>query len=401
MAFSLFGKKTPPAPLGGKGSARPATKPASVPAAKPATSQRDELTTLDFTQPGEIPKRSQARIEVQETFHQMPAAIEQSAVLFSAEQPDAACAPLEGAIRAEDLGPHARRAWGMLFELYQLLGKQADFEQLAIEFAARFETSPPAWASGEGAGAAKVSSGGTPTVALASLRADKAQEAVGQLFRHAEKSAAIRLSVGRAVDFDEDGCALLNEALRQLKRTGKQCTLLGADKAVGLLAPVVAAGSRDNEQAWLLLLALYQQLGDQEAFDEAAVNYAIAFELSPPSWEPVHAASAAVDESEPAGAAPAEHEDPAVCRLEGEIVSGMDDAFNVIDERAATQQCLVVDVTRVRRMDFVAAANLMNLVTRLAAAGKQVRFVGASHLLAALWEVIGLDRLAGIELRKA
>jgi len=30
-----------------------------------------------------------------------------------------------------------------------------------------------------------------------------------------------------------------------------------------------------------------------------------------------------------------------------------------------------------------------------------VRFVGASHLLAALWEVIGLDRLAGIELRKA
>lgn len=373
-----------------------------MPAATPAANRREELATLDFTQPGEIPKRSPARIEVQETFHQIPAAIEQSAVLFSAEQPDAACAPLEGAIRAEDLGPHARRAWGMLFELYQLLGKQANFEQLAIEFAAMFETSPPAWTTaGEGAGAAKVSPGGTPTVALAALRGDKVQDAVGQLFRHAEKGAAVRLSLTKAGDFDEEGCALLNEALRQLKRTGRQCTLVGADKAVALLAPVAVAGARDNEQAWLLLLELYQQLGDQEAFDEAAVNYAIAFELSPPSWESVRAAPAGSDESEPAETASAAHEDPAVCRLEGDIVSGMDDAFDVIEERAGSEQELTVDVGRVRRMDFVAAANLMNLVTRLVATGKRVRFVGASHLLAALWEVIGLDRLAGVELRKA
>ena len=402
MAFSLFGKKPPPAPLGGKGSARPATKPAPAPGAKPAASQRDEPATLDFTQPGEIPKRSPARIEVQETAHRIPAAIEQSAVLFSAEQPDAACAPLEGAIRAEDLGPHARRAWGMLFELYQLLGRQAEFEQLAIEFAARFETSPPAWTvAEEAASPGKVSPGGTPTVALAALRGDKVQEAVGQLFRHAEKNTVVRLGLTKVSDFDEDGCALLNEALRQLKRTGKQCTLVGADKAAALLVPVAVAGVRDYEQAWLLLLELYQQLGDQEAFDEAAVNYAITFELSPPSWEATRAAPVVKDEGEPAGMNAAADEAPAACRLEGDIVSGMDDAFSAIDERAGTEQALAVDVGRVRRMDFVAAANLMNLVTRLAAAGKQVRFIGASHLLAALWEVIGLDRVAGIELRKA
>ena len=58
---------------------------------------------------------------------------------------------------------------------------------------------------------------------------------------------------------------------------------MGADKAVALLAPVAATGDRNNEQAWLLLLELYQQLGDQASFDEAAVNYAITFEVSPPS----------------------------------------------------------------------------------------------------------------------
>ena len=177
--------------------------------------------------------------------------------------------------------------------------------------------------------------------------------------------------------------------------------LVGADKAAVLLAPVAAVGARDNEQAWLLLLELYQQTGDQAAFDEAAVNYAITFELSPPSWESVQAAPVESDEREPAEAAFAVHEDPAVCRLEGDIVSGMDDAFDVIEECAESEPRLTVDVSRVRRMDFVAAANLMNLVTRLAAAGKRVQFIGVSHLLAALWEVIGLDRLAGIELRKA
>ena len=111
--------------------------------------------------------------------------------------------------------------------------------------------------------------------------------------------------------------------------------------------------------------------------------------------------SPVVEEGEPAGATSTPEEDAAACRLEGDIVSGMDDAFAAIDERAGAEPALTVDVSRVRRMDFVAAANLMNLVTRLSATGKPVRFVGASHLLAALWEIIGLDRVAGIELRKA
>jgi hypothetical protein len=57
-------------------------------------------------------------------------------------------------------------------------------------------------------------------------------------------------------------------------------------------------------------------------------------------------------------------------------------------------------VSRLRRMDFVAAANLMNVVSELASAKKNIRFVNASHLLTALWEIIGLDRLARIETRK-
>jgi len=87
--------------------------------------------------------------------------------------------------------------------------------------------------------------------------------------------------------------------------------------------------------------------------------------------------------------------------LEGSITAVGDSTFAAIRDQAETTSEIVVDVSRLRRMDFVAAANLMNLVNALAAAQKTVRLVKASHLVTALWEVIGLDRVAAIETRKA
>lgn len=394
MAFPLFGKKPAPSPLGGKTAARPAPKSGPAP---------DELHSLDFTQPGEIATATSSKIVVQEVAQQVPPAIEQAAMLYSVEQNEAACATLEAAVRGEELGGHAPRAWGMLFELYQLLGRRTEFEQLAVNYAARFESSPPAWAGSAGAVPARpTGTMGTATVSLAGILAAKVPEALKQLFRNAEKSAVVRLDLGRATEVDEEGCALLNEALRQLRRMGKECVLGGADKAATMLAKKISTGERANEQAWVLLFALYQQLGNQEAFEEAAVNYAITFEVSPPSWEPARARSAAAAAAAAAtGAAPAdERRGEEGCALAGSITAGEDQAFAAIRTQAETSAEIVVDVSRLQRMDFVAAANLMNLITELSHKQKQVRLVKVSHLVTALWEVIGLDRVACIETRK-
>ncbi|HZV55682.1 MAG TPA: STAS domain-containing protein [Rhodocyclaceae bacterium] len=391
MAFSLFGKKQPPSPLGVKAPARPLQKPV-------APAVQEELGSLDFTQPGELPSSSQARIEVQETAQQVPPVIEQAAMLYSIEQTQSACAALAAAVREQDLGSHAPRAWGMLFELYQLLGRQSDFEQLAVEYAGKFETSPPAWAAGEGTGPENAApAGGKATVALSGVLNAKAQEALKQVFKVAEKSPAVKLELGKVTDVDEQGCALLNNVLWQMKRARKECVLGGADKIAALLARKIVPGRRENEQAWLLLLELYQQLSAQHDFEEAAVNYAVTFEVSPPSWEPVRSKSTVAAEVDTVP----EIEEPPVCALEGCITAASDDAFATIRARAEATSDVEVDVSRLRRMDFVAAANLMNLVNALALAQKNVRLVRASHLLAALWEVIGLDRVAGIETRKA
>ncbi len=395
VAFPLFGKKTPP-PLAGKAPARPPAKPA-------LGSGPDELGSLDFTQPGEIPSARGAQIEVREETHQVPPAIEQAAMLYSVEQPDAACAPLEGAIRDRDaaLGSYAPRAWGMLFELYQLLDRQHAFEHLALEYAARFETSPPTWTGGASKTEVVVSSvGGRAAVTLTGALSGKAGEALTPLLKLAEKNPSVRLELAKVTDADEQGCQLVNDALRQLKKARKECVLGGAEKLAAILARKIVPGQRENEQMWLLLLDLYQQLAAQEAFEDTAVNYAVTFEVSPPSWEPakVKAGKRETD----AGGKPAEAvpEAETECFLEGSITAANDAAFAAIRARAETSNEIVVDTSRLQRMDFVAAANLMNLATALLATQKKLRLVKASHLLAALWEVIGLDRVARIETRK-
>jgi anti-anti-sigma regulatory factor len=395
VAFPLFGKKAPP-PLAGKVPARPSAKPT-------LGSGPDELGSLDFTQPGEMPSARGAQIEVKEATHQVPPAIEQAAMLYSVEQPEAACAPLEGAIRDRDggLGSYTPRAWGMLFELYQLLDRQPAFEHLALEYAARFETSPPTWTGGASKSEVVVSAaGGRVAVTLTGVLGGKVGEALAPLLKLAEKNPTVRLELAKVTDADEQGCALVNDVLRQLKKARKECVLGGTDKLAAILSRKIVPGQRENEQIWLLLLDLYQQLGAQESFEDAAVNYAVTFEVSPPSWEPAKAKagkSAAAATGKPIEESP---EAETECVLEGAITAANDAAFAAIRARAETSNEIVVDTSRLQRMDFVAAANLMNLATALLATQKKLRLVKASHLLAALWEVIGLDRVARIETRK-
>lgn len=393
MAFPLFGKKSAPAPLAAKAAARPAGK--SEPTVEPV----EELGSLDFTHtqdPNSMTSRP--RIEVQETVNQIPQAIEQAAMLFSIDQAGAASAALESAIAGNDLGRFVQRAWGMLFELYQIEGRRQDFDRLAVEYAAKFETSPPTWAAVDQPATVAPKPANKSLISLSGPLNAKAQDTLKQALKVAEKSPVVRLDVGKVTQVDEDGCTLLNSVMKQLKQARKECVLGGAEKLAQLVAKQAVPGERTNEQAWLLLLELQQKLGNQDAFEEAAVNYAVTFEVSPPSFEiPKGRPVAKVEPEEDAE----EEAANSGCCLEGVVTTNTDGAFAAIRAQAETVNEVMVDVSRLQRMDFVAATNLMNLVNALLASQKKVRLVKASHLLTALWEVIGLDRVARIETRKS
>lgn len=398
MAFSLFGKKPSPEKIGGAKAARPPGKPAAAPKpgeAKPA----EDLPALDFTSPSVQGPVSDSAIKVEDVANLVPPAVEQAAMLHSANQPIEACRVLETAVRAgKGLGAYEKRAWGMLFDLYQSMNKRDAFESLALDFAARFETSPPTWnVEAETAKDPALATGGKAFVSLSGVLNAKAQEGLTQLLRIAEKNPVVRLDLTKVTDADENGCALLLATLRAVRKAKKECVLGGADQMAAILSKKISTGRRENENTWLLLMELYEQLFQQEAFDETAVNYAITFEVSPPSWAPPKASPAA---AAPVAAAPVS-EGLRGYILEGDIASAGVDAFAPLKTFAEGREEVRVDCSKLERMDFVSAAQLLNVVAHIQAAGKRVRLRNVSNLVAALWEVLGIDRVATIETRKS
>lgn len=72
--------------------------------------------------------------------------VEESAILYANGQSEIAEHVLKDAIKA-DPGRSAPTAWAMMLELYRLTGRRAEFDELAIDYASKFEGSPPTWIS--------------------------------------------------------------------------------------------------------------------------------------------------------------------------------------------------------------------------------------------------------------
>jgi anti-anti-sigma regulatory factor len=286
-----------------------------------------------------------------------------------------------------------------LFDLYQIGGRRQDFEHLAAEYVVRFETSPPLWVEAMPEAPAKSKLANQSSVVLSGVLNAQSEEMLKQVYKLAETSSSILLEFGKLTDVDDQGCGLLNAVRKHLKAAHKGCVLGGLDKLAVLVAKKTVVGERRNEQAWLLLLAIYQQLGKQGAFDDVAVNYAVTFEVSPPAFEMPEDIQLFKIKPEPEVDTGAEIKE-ANCVLEGVITAASESSLSKIRAEAMLMPEVVVDVAQLQRMDFIAATNLMNMAAELMAVQKKVRLIKASHLLTALWELIGLDRVVRIETRK-
>lgn len=69
-------------------------------------------------------------------------------------------------------------------------------------------------------------------------------------------------------------------------RAKQDIELLGREALGELLQAQVETGRPDGKACWLLLLELCQLQGRQEAFEEIAIDYAVTFEVTTPSWRP-------------------------------------------------------------------------------------------------------------------
>jgi anti-anti-sigma regulatory factor len=142
---------------------------------------------------------------------------------------------------------------------------------------------------------------------------------------------------------------------------------------------------------WLLLLELHQQAFCQDAFEEAAVNYAITFEVSPPSW----IALPERNDEAPAASQPPRKAEGFI--LQGQLLGAGAADFAPLEAALAGRDEFDIDARKLVRIDDASARALLELLTRLSAGGKTLRIVGLSTMVAAFLETLGFTQV--VELR--
>jgi ABC-type transporter Mla MlaB component len=152
---------------------------------------------------------------------------------------------------------------------------------------------------------------------------------------------------------------------------------------------MIKKGREGGEGAWLLALELLQWSNAHAAFEDRAVEYAVTFELSPPSWEPpvLPVAAAATADTDPA-AATGEHESNC---WTGVLVGSSAPQLGRLTEYAQSHNIIPVDMSHVDRIDFVCAGTLLNTINRIEAQRKTVQIIGASPIIRALLLLIGIS----------
>lgn len=383
--MALFGKKSDSRP-------RPPAGPSPGQAA--GAPPRPELSGIDFTGGGEIGRGDAGGLEVHEAGSGMSAVAEEAAVLYANGSAQQAELVLSALLESPEGARSGEGVWMMLLDLYRLTDQRQRFEAKVIDYATLFEKSPPPWEDLSNRAARQVQ-GAPPLVNLAGALSGQATQQFAQMEVIGRKSGALRIDLGKLRSIDEAGCALMWNTVSKLAGQRIKVGFTNAAHGVGLVEGLLEVGKAQCQEGWLLLLELLQHAGEQDRFEQWAVDYAITFEVSPPSWENRGQPGPAVAAVKPAP--PAQEPDPS--RLEGDLTSASQDVLRRLAAKADEVGSLEVDCTYLRRVDFVSAGTLFNILATLQARGKLVALHNVNAMVGALLRVMGVDQVARVDLR--
>lgn len=425
MVFSLFRSKKTVDELAQKSARR--VEPPKAPAvpSRPETAEAaadvtvpsavDELDDLEFGP--DLPMlefssdnqgAAEGVIEVVESTESVDPVVEQAAMLYASGQPRETITLLEDVLRSD---PQTRiEIWFMLFELYALQATRNAFEDLAVKFAEKFKRSAPDWdhalsMKGVAPAVAPVDPAKAGTGYFAFTGVLSGESTARQLEPYAAidaKGQPVRVEFSKVQDLDADAATLLRSWLVQKVKSRRQWMGLVAlseklDTHYEVMRP-----EQGEMPFWLLQLDLLQMLDRQEEFENLAVDYAVTYEVSPPSWDARKVVSD-VTESAPVAAAPhktSEKTDEDVFILKGVIADGEGEQLTALRAYANGRNHLHLDFQKVVRMDFSSAGWLLNMLIAFQQDGKTTIITGASELIIGLFRVLGITELAQVVRRR-
>jgi hypothetical protein len=324
-------------------------------------------------------------------------------------------------------GARAQHAetWLVLFDLHRATGQQHKFEGLALEYAQQFGWSAPQWFS-------------MPKLVAESAQQEKPREqrsageigwicperldieAVARL-----RSVTLQLPLPWVFDWsalqsvEPEAAAHLSELFRQWAPEALDMRWLSGERFLLTLQDAAPTGVRDADPAyWVLRLDALRLANRPDQFDEAAIDYCVTYEVSPPSWERARCqvriggsglstqspplsqvgevATTFLESSveEPSGAVTM-----ASVELSGQLVGDIGATLKQLDTQLAEAPLVTVSCNKLIRVDFIAAGDLLNWVLAKRNESRNVTFAEAHRLVALFFGAMGINEHASVRVK--
>ncbi|MCW5260486.1 hypothetical protein D5045_09690 [Verminephrobacter eiseniae] len=333
--------------------------------------------------------------------------------------------------RQQDTPEQQLGIWMTLFDLYRAIGQHDRFDNLSIDFAARYSRSAPLWFSMPGQLGLVVEQPNAAAVAMrhdfhwnapATLAVSSVAALHASLMRAASPWA---LSWARLTSIDEAAVPLLADHLGQWADREGQFVITGVEKLNALLRAKTPSGERSgNPEWWRLRMAALRLMGLADEFELVALEYCVTYEVSPPSWvaprcaysdnegvtsgTPAQPADGTLQEAldmQAAGSAcpaPAaqDGDNPPVARLSGHVDGDATHLLEPMQQFMRPGVPFTIACDKLIRMDFTAAGSVLNWAAEQQSGGHVVQFRDLQRLVAIFFNVIGIDAHAWVIPRK-
>ena len=155
-----------------------------------------------------------------------------------------------------------------------------------------------------------------------------------------------------------------------------------------------------------------------DQFDEAAIDYCVTYEVSPPSWEPARcqvrvSGTGATTASPPMGMVSEVStsflesrltEDTGMVQvgsveLSGQLVGDIGATLRKLDAELGVATLVNVSCSRLIRVDFIAAGDLLNWVLARRGENRSVQFLEAHRMVALFFGAMGINEHAKVKVR--
>jgi hypothetical protein len=407
--------------------ATPAPTPAPAPAAAPApaVAQRQGTSVSlgglkgsaasDFASP--------FAVEVSEVVHDPE--LDEPVIAFANADFETCEQTLSSLTRAGGRRAQHAETWLVLFDLYRATGQQPKFESLALDYAQQFGWSAPQWFS-------------LPRLVAESAQQDKPAQrrtageigwicpetldidAVAKL-----RSTTLQLPLPWVFDWsglktiEPEAATHLSDLFRLWSGDALDMRWLSGDNLLAVLSDAAPTGVRDADPAyWVLRLEALKMANRPDQFDEAAIDYCVTYEVSPPSWEkvrcqvriggtglstqspPLSQVSEVTTNFVESGVddAPGQVQ-VATVELSGQLVGDIGSTLAQLDGQLGTASMVNVACNKLIRVDFVAAGDLLNWVLSKRGENRSITFADAHRLVALFFGAMGINENAKVQVR--